>query len=130
MIVVDTNVLVYATFEDSKYHKESVNIIQREDVIIPQIVVYEYLEVLSELVPDLNFVKTKTEELTEFNIVCEDMNIILQAINLIKNTKLSLKNINDFIILSFSLYTKSSLATFDVKLRKLAEKNGVNVLPS
>ncbi|MCH4816687.1 MAG: PIN domain-containing protein [Saccharolobus sp.] len=130
MIVVDTNVLVYATFEDSKYHKESVNIIQREDVIIPQIVVYEYLKVLSELVPDLNFVKTKTEELTEFNIVCEDMNIILQAINLIKNTKLSLKNINDFIILSFSLYTKSSLATFDVKLRKLAEKNGVNVLPS
>jgi len=41
MIVVDTNVLVYATFEDNEFFNQSMKIIEREDIIIPQIVVYD-----------------------------------------------------------------------------------------
>nr|WP_256202101.1 PIN domain-containing protein [Sulfuracidifex metallicus] len=42
MIVVDTNILVYSTFEDSENHSEALEIIEKEDVKIPQIVVYEF----------------------------------------------------------------------------------------
>ena len=52
MIVIDTNILVYATFKDSRFFDQSIKIIEREDVIIPQIVFYEYIKVLTEVYPD------------------------------------------------------------------------------
>ena len=129
MIVVDTNVLVYATLKDSKFFNESVKIIEREDVIIPQIVIYEYIKVLTEIRPDLNFIKTKIEELKDFKIIPEDIETISKAIDLLNETSSSLKNINDFIILSLTLKIGGELATFDNKLRKIAEKKGIKVIP-
>ena len=129
MIVADTNVLVYATFKDSEFFDQSIKIIEREDVVIPQIVVYEYIKVLAEIHPDLDFIRTKIEELKDFKIIPEDIETIENAINLLNETSLSLKNINDFIILSLTLKIGGELATFDNKLRKIAEKISIKVIP-
>jgi len=41
MIIVDTNILVYATFEDNEFFSQSMKIIEREDIVIPMIVYVE-----------------------------------------------------------------------------------------
>ncbi|AAK41708.1 PIN domain-containing protein [Saccharolobus solfataricus] len=129
MIVVDTNVLIYATLEDSEFHTQSLEIIEGSDIIVPQIVVFEYIKVLSEIVQNLDFIKTKISELNNFVVVCEDLNTIALALRLLAELKLSLKDINDMIILTAAIKTNSSIATFDQKLRKIADKKGVKVLP-
>jgi len=129
MIVVDTNVLVYATFEDNEFFSQSMKIIERGDIIIPQIVVYEYIKVLAEKYPDLNFIKTKIEELKDFTIIPEDIETIATAVNLFNEMPSTLKNLNDFIILSLTLKIGGELATFDNKLRKIAEKKGIKTIP-
>jgi predicted nucleic acid-binding protein len=46
-LLLDTNVLVYDTIEDSKYHGEASKIIDSaEEIFIPPIVVHEYIWVL------------------------------------------------------------------------------------
>ncbi|WP_338598601.1 PIN domain-containing protein [Sulfolobus tengchongensis] len=129
MIVVDTNVLVYATLSDSEFFDKSVEIIQREDVIIPQIVVYEYIKVMIELTKDLSFVKTKLRELENFNVNQETLGIIEKGIDMLEKDNGSLKDINDYVILSFAIHHKAKLATYDRKLRKIAKEKGIEILP-
>jgi len=42
--VIDTNVLVYHTFEDSLYHEAATSLLDRLDRwLVPLVVVYEYV---------------------------------------------------------------------------------------
>ena len=129
MIVVDTNILVYSTFEDSKNHSKALEIIEKEDVKIPQIVVYEFLWVLAKLTSDVSLIKTKIEELREFEIVCESPEIILNGVKMLKEDGKPLKMLNDYVVLALAKELKGNLATYDEKLRKIAEKHGVRIIP-
>jgi len=48
-VVIDANVLIYATFVDSEHHDEAYSILQRHDVVILYVVLYEYLWALAKL---------------------------------------------------------------------------------
>jgi predicted nucleic acid-binding protein len=65
--VVDTNVLVYDTFEDSLYHEAAARLLDSLDRwLIPLIVVYEYVWVLKGLNVEPAHVREKLlEYLTE-----------------------------------------------------------------
>lgn len=128
-IVVDTNVLVYSTFQDTEFHKESVELIQNRDIIIPQIVVFEYVKVLSDLTNDTDFIRIKVIELENFKILHESLDVIQRGLQMLKDDNSSLKNINDYIILSLTLSLNADLATYDKKLKKIAEKRNVKVIP-
>ncbi|MQL56481.1 PIN domain-containing protein [Acidianus ambivalens] len=129
MIVVDTNILVYSTFEDSENHSEALEIIEKEDVKIPQIVVYEFLWVLAKLASDVSLIKTKIEELREFEIIYENPETILNGVKMLKEDGKPLKMLNDYVILALAKELKGDLATYDEKLRKIAEKHGVRTIP-
>ena len=128
-IVVDTNVLVYSTFEDSENHKQALEIIEREGVKIPQIVIYEYLWVLAKLTSDSSLLKVKVKELKEFEIICESQDVILNGIKMLIEDSKPIRMLNDYIILALTKELNGNLATYDEKLRKIAEKWGVNVIP-
>ncbi|AGJ62097.1 PIN domain-containing protein [Saccharolobus islandicus] len=129
MIVVDTNILVYSTFEDSENHSKALEIIEKEDVKIPQIVVYEFLWVLAKLTSDVSLIKTKIEELREFEIICESPETILNGVKMLKEDGKPLKMLNDYVVLALAKELKGDLATYDEKLRKIAEKHGVRTIP-
>ncbi|ADX84689.1 PIN domain-containing protein [Saccharolobus islandicus] len=129
MIVVDTNILVYSTFEDSENHFEALEIIEKEDVKILQIVVYEFLWVLAKLTSDVSLIKTKIEELREFEIICESPETILNGVKMLKEDGKPLKMLNDYVVLALAKELKGDLATYDEKLRKIAEKHGVRTIP-
>lgn len=130
-IIIDTNVLVYATFKDSEYYAESYDILQRSDVIIPYVVLYEYIWVLLKLTGgDLGIVKLKLNELRDFVIFHEDLDIIHDGLVLMEQDKAPYTMLNDYIILSVVLRRGGAyLATYDQKLRKIANRHGVAVIP-
>ncbi|WP_373469183.1 PIN domain-containing protein [Acidianus infernus] len=126
---MDTNVLVYSTFEDSENHSKALEIVEKEDVKIPQIVVYEFLWVLAKLTLNVYLIETKIKELREFEIICESPETILNGIKMLKEDGKPLKMLNDYIILALAKELKGNLATYDERLRKTAEKHGVKTIP-
>lgn len=65
-----------------------------------------------------------------FNRLNDNGESIVYALELIEKNSLSLSRFNDAIILYHALQRSYPLATFDKKFRKLAVKNGVEVLPA
>jgi len=127
-IVVDTNVLIYATFEDTEHHNEAYKILREYDIVIPYIVLYEFLGVLTKLTGNVGIIMTKLDELTEFTIMCENLDIIRSGIAMMRNDSAPITMMNDYIILSVAML-KGALATYDKKLRNLANKRGITVIP-
>jgi hypothetical protein len=71
---------------------------------------------------------TKLDELTEFTIMCENLDIIRSGIAMMRNDSAPITMMNDYIILSVAML-KGALATYDKKLRNLANKRGITVIP-
>jgi len=126
-VVIDTNVLIYATFVDSEHHGEAYNILQRHDVVIPYVVLYEYLWALAKLTGEVEVVKTKVDELSDFPLVHEDLSVIRRGISMLKEDGAPLSMINDYIILSVAM-SEGALATYDKTLKKLAAKKQVAMI--
>ena len=129
-IVVDTNVLVRATFEDYEDHQKSLDILTIYDIILPEVVIYEFLGVLIEYLNDINTIYRVINNLELFeieNIMIED---IKEALKIIKenNKKLSKSNLNDFILLSIVKRLNCSFITYDEDLKKIAKKYNIKVL--
>lgn len=129
MLVLDTNVLVYASVEDSEHHRESLKLLGREDSVIPYIVVYEFLRVIAELTRDPAFVAAKVHELAEYRVVCEPLRVVQHGVELWSGHGASPSELNDYIILAFTAAHGAWLATYDKKLSKLARELGVEVIP-
>ncbi|MCS7105410.1 MAG: PIN domain-containing protein [Thermofilaceae archaeon] len=129
MLVLDTNVLVYATVEDSEHYSESLKLLNEDDSVIPQIVVYEFLKVILELTRDPRFLYRKVVELAERSILCEPLNVVQLGVELWVGDGAPAGELNDYIILALAVYNNAELATFDKKFRKVAEAHGVKVLP-
>jgi len=131
--VIDTNVLVYDTFEDSLYHKAARHLLDSLDRwLIPLIVVYEYVWLLKGLNMSPADAREKLLEyvtVEKSTVLREGVDEIRWALSMINEEGLSLARFNDKVVLSAALRRNASLATFDAKLRKQAAKLGVRILP-
>ncbi len=131
--VIDTNVLIYDTFEDSIYYLQARRLLDElEQWYIPAIVIQKYVwalkslkispeDVLYKVEEILNHHKSRLLENTEYDI--------LYALDIAVKENPSLSRYNDKVILSAAVKNRMSIATFDEKLRKQALSSGINVLP-
>ena len=133
-LLPDTNVLVYETVEDSPHHEEAVDIIDSAaKIILPSIVVHEYIWIMvKKLGVSPSFVTRKLQEYLEdprTRYLTEPPPALYQALGLLEEHTASPREVNDYIILTTAMYHGTILATFDEKLRKLAQKLGVETIP-
>ena len=129
--VVDTNVLIYDTFEDSVFHEEAKKLLDKiEKQIVPSVVLEEFIIFLIRIGVERKIISKKIEEiLTSERIELaplkkEDFELSLRLIN---KKRLSFKKINDKLILSLARRMKAPLATFDDGLRRECAAEGVKV---
>ncbi len=131
--VLDTNVLIYDTFEDSLFHLEAKEILDSLDEwIIPLIVIHEYVWILKSLEIAIDDVVYKVREYLDHHktkLVLEDREDVLRALEIIRDENLSLSRYNDKIVLSIAQKV-GTLVTFDKRLRKQALATKLEVLPS
>jgi len=129
-IVVDTNVLVRATFEDYEDHQKNLNILTSYDIILPEVVIYEFLGILIEYVNDVDTIYRVINNLESFEIESIKIEDIKEALKMIKenNEKLSKSNLNDFILLSIAKRLNYSFITYDEDLKKIAKKYNIKIL--
>ena len=130
--VIDTNVLIYDTFEDSIHHAKAKTILDSLDEwIIPTIVIHEYVWVMRALNVKIEEVAYKVEEYVQHHktkLVSETAGDIMRALSLIEKERLNLSQYNDKVILSLAFKT-GKLATFDNRLRKQALNKKIQILP-
>jgi predicted nucleic acid-binding protein len=130
--VIDTNVLIYDTFEDMEFHKRAEETLESLDRwYVPAIVTQGYVWFFKNngfsAKDALEALRGYTED-PRFRGLSEDPQLIESALNLVVEEKLSLSRFNDAVILLHAL-EKGSLVTFDVKLRNLAKRKEIAVLP-
>ena len=133
-LLPDTNVLIYDTIEDSEHHDLAMKIIDAaKEIFIPSIVIHEYIWVMLKLIKvPPNFVSLKIREYLEdprVTYVSESTSILVNALRMLEKDKENIKEVNDYIILSTALRYSLTLATFDKKLKKIAIKRGIKVIP-
>jgi len=70
----------------------------------------------------------KLSELTEFEIIHEDLDVVRSGVVMMRGDNAPIDMMNDYVILSVTML-EGSLATYDGRLRNLASKRGVVVIP-
>jgi len=132
-LLLDTNVLVYDTVEDSEYHDEAVKIIDSAgEILIPPIVVHEYIWVMLKFSVDPDVIIIKIREYLEdmrAKYLHESLRILDHAFKMLKEDNASTKSVNDYIILSLALNNRIDIASFDRGLKTIASKRGINIVP-
>ncbi|MDT7903091.1 MAG: PIN domain-containing protein, partial [Caldivirga sp.] len=114
--------------EDMEHHEEAYDILLKYNVVIPYIVLYEFLGVLARLTKNISVIMIKLSELTEFEIIHEDLDVVRSGIVMMRDDNAPIDMMNDYVILSVAML-EGSLATYDSRLRNLASKRGVVVMP-
>ncbi len=131
--VLDTNVLVYDTFEDSMFHAEASAIMDElEAWVLPLIVVYEYVWFMRGLGVDAKTTLRKVEDYTlspKTLMVEGDRGIVRSALGIIIGEDASLSRFNDKVILLVAGRMGIPVVTFDQRLRTQAEKHKVPYYP-
>ncbi len=133
-LLPDTNVLIYDTIEDSELHEEATRIIDSaKEIFIPSIVIHEFIWVMLKLIQVApSFVALKIREYLEdprARYVLEPAEVIINALKMLEEDCQSVKEVNDYIILATAMHHNLTLATFDKKLKKIAIKRGLRVVP-
>ena len=133
-LLLDTNVLIYDTVEDSEYHTIASEIIDKAtQIYIPSIVIHEYIWVMLKLLQaPLNIVEIKLHEYLDDPrtvYILESVDILTNALKMLAEDKQSVREVNDYIILSTVQKYGLILATFDEKLRKIAISRNMKVVP-
>jgi uncharacterized protein len=125
---VDTNVLVFDTYEDSELHEEARRKLEEADRwVLPGIVVHEYVWALRGLKAGLAFARDKAEEYLlsdRATFSAETRDDILFAT---RETS-SFSRYNDYLIISHAKRLGAPLLTFDAALLRDAKKVGVSPL--
>ncbi len=102
------------------------------EIIIPSIVVHEYMWVMLRLGVNPLFVADKVGEYLNDPrtlYVCEPPSVIMKALMLLEEHRASMRELDDYIILVTAVSYRATLATFDKKLARVATSLGVEVLP-
>ena len=128
--MIDTNVLIYDYVEDSEYHKRAEEILDSLDKwVIPVIVIHEFVWFLKgmkledRLQDVVSYIRHEKAE-----VVCDCIENVYDAIDILMKEKLSLSNYKDMVILSHAIRGKYPLVTFDKRLTKIAQRYGVKVI--
>jgi len=125
---VDTNVLVFDTYEDSELHEQARKKLEEaEGWILPGIVVHEYVWALRGLKARLSFARDKVEEYLlsdKATFSSDSQDDVLFA----TRGGSSFSRYNDYLILSHARRLGVHLLTFDADLRRDAQKVGVTPL--
>ena len=133
-LLLDTNVLVYDTVEDSEHHNEAVGIIDKaEEIILPSIVIHEYVWVMLKVIQaSPSFIILKLHEYLEDPrtiYLLEPVSVLTSALKMLEEDREEVKEVNDYVVLAVATYCKSMLATFDRKLQERALRRGLKVIP-
>jgi len=127
--VIDTNVLVFDTFEDSEKHADSKRLLDTlPEWIIPAIVIHEYVWVLKGLDMPLAFLREKISEYL-FNEKTSFHPTTLSTLNYAIKEMGDIGDYNDYLILATAINANRPLATFDKKLSSKARKLGLTITP-
>jgi len=131
--VLDTNVIVYDTFEDSIYHDKSREILDSLDTwVLPLIVLYEYIWLMKEIGVSLEDISVKVQEYAwdpKARVTSGGRDAIRWALAALLEENLSPSRFNDKVVLSIAEREGIPLATFDRRLRAQAQKENIIVLP-
>ncbi|WP_324736541.1 PIN domain-containing protein [Thermococcus sp. SY098] len=131
--VIDTNVLIYDTFEDLEFHTKARKLLDSLDAwYVPTIVLQEYVWFFKNNGLSVKEARSMLDEYfsdPRFRNLRENASIVKRALIMLEEEKLSLSRFNDAMILVHAIERRYSLATFDRKLRKLAERNSVKIVP-
>jgi len=126
--VIDTNVLIFDTFEDSQFHKEaSSGLDSISKWILPTIVFHELMWFFRSREIQLSKARLKIEEYLT-NEKCQFTHCTADDIRFAVSRLDNYKNYNDFVILSIAKRLESPIYTFDGDLKKIAARNRVEVL--
>jgi uncharacterized protein len=125
---VDTNVLVFDTYEDSELHRQAkAKLEEAEGWILTGIVVHEYVWALRGLKARLSFARDKVEEYLLSNkatFSSDSQDDVLFA----TRGASSFSRYNDYLVLSHARRLGAHLLTFDADLKRDAQKVGVTTL--
>ena len=126
--MVDTNVLIFDTFEDSEFHQQATSTLDSIDRWgLPGIVFHELVWFFKARRVELSRMRTKVEEYltnekTSF-LPCTPDDIRFAAARMKDYTQY-----NDLLVLSTARRLGLPLFTFDEELRKIARANSVRLL--
>ena len=130
--IIDTNILVYETIEDSMYHKEVVEKLKDlESLYIPTNILIEFILVMKKLKLENQIIMRKILEILEdpstslINIAKMDFK---ESLKIIIRENRDMKEINDKIILALAKRKNLPIYTYDRQLKQQARKYGVKVL--
>ncbi|MEM1546176.1 MAG: PIN domain-containing protein [Candidatus Methanomethylicia archaeon] len=130
--LIDTNVLVYDTIEDSVFHEEAKKTLDKLDRwLIPSVVIEEFVLVLNQLNLKREIIGKKIDEILKskrIEIVSIERSDLSSACISVLSEKLSFKKFNDKIILSIAKRRKTHLFTFDSELKKEGKRYGVELI--
>jgi len=131
--VLDTNVLVYDTFEDSIYHDEARRLLDSLDAwVIPLIVLYEYVWLMRGLGVDVADVAEKVWEYAwdhKSRVISGGREAVKWALAILREEGRPLSRFNDKVVLAVAQSERIPLASFDERLRGQARRLGLRVLP-
>lgn len=131
--VVDTNVLIYDTFEDSAFHEEARRLLDElEEWVILPIVVHEYVWFMKGLGVDVGDALEKVKEYllhAKAVLIAEETGDTIRSLEAIASKGLPLSRFNDKLILTMAVREGAPIATFDSKLRGQAIERGLTILP-
>uniref|UniRef100_A0A7C4B999 Ribonuclease VapC n=1 Tax=Thermofilum pendens TaxID=2269 RepID=A0A7C4B999_THEPE len=133
-VLVDTDVLLHDTFEDSEKHAEAAEILDEADrVYLPSIVVHEYLWLLlTKFKQSPEVVREKLEEYfgdARFIYVSENSEVFLRALEMMREDGADPYMVNDYIILVLAQRLGATLATYDEELKQIARRRKVPTIP-
>lgn len=130
---MDTNILIYDTVADSKFHETAKDILDTEDPwTIPTIVIYEYVWFFKRQNYEPKEVKTLLKNYLNDprkKIITDEGGHSIKSLDILTDENLSLKHYNDMVIFSSTLEIDQPLATFDGKLRKIADAYEIKLIP-
>jgi len=129
MSVIDTNVLIYDTFEDLDRHKEARNILNStSEWFVPSVVLIEFIAFLNKCGLKSGNMISKIQELIKhpkFVLIDIKPEDVLRSLESVKEERLSTLRLNDKIILHASKRLRKQLITFDRKLKLQFEKHAL-----
>jgi len=124
--VIDTNVLVYDTMEDSSFHEDVRDKLYRlEKWIVPSVVLEEFALVLMQLKVKESFIRDKILEILlneKTEIATLSKQHFIDSIDIISREKVSVNRLNDKLIVSVAKAKKSPIFTYDKEIKKQWKK--------
>ena len=130
--IIDTNILIYETIEDSMYHKEVVEKLKDlESLYIPTNILIEFILVMKKLKLENKVIMHKISEILEdpsISLISIAKMDFKESLKIIIRKNRDMKEINDKIILALAKRKNLPIYTYDRQLKQQARKYGVKVL--